>query len=151
MYLHSQGQLDLAKGTPRMDRLVGEVMHHGVMTCRRDTPIQDVARFMADNDVSALVVVNDDGNMIGLISRTDLVNARLYEQYWKHWRGLTAGHIMITDVVVVRPNHTMQDASKLMMDRHIHRVVVVDGGDEGDKPVGILSVTDVVRDIARDE
>lgn len=134
-----------------MDRLVGEVMHHGVLTCRRDTPIQDVARTMSENDVSALVVVNDDGHMIGLISRTDLVNARLYEQYWKHWRGLTAGHIMVTDVVAVRMEDTMQHASKLMMERRIHRVVVVEQAGEGNKPVGVLSVTDLVRDIARGE
>jgi len=133
-----------------MDRLVGDVMHHGVMTCRRDTPIQDVARCMADNDVSALVVVNDDEHMIGLISRTDLINARLYEQYWKHWRGLTAGHIMVTDVVVVNKQESMQVASKLMMEHHIHRVVVVEQQSSGQKPVGVLSVTDVVRDIARD-
>ncbi|NWF81618.1 MAG: CBS domain-containing protein [Chloroflexi bacterium] len=133
-----------------MERLVGEVMHQGVLTCRRETPVQDVARQMSEQDISALVVVNDDGNMIGLISRTDLVNARLYEQYWKHWRGLTAGHIMVTDVVAVRPNDTMQTASKLMMERRIHRVVVVEDAGEGVKPVGVLSVTDVVRDIARD-
>lgn len=133
-----------------MDRLVGEVMHQGVLTCRRETPVQDVARQMSEQDISALVVVNDDGNMIGLISRTDLVNARLYEQYWKHWRGLTAGHIMVTDVVAVRPNDTMQTASKLMMERRIHRVVVVEDAGEGVKPIGVLSVTDVVRDIARD-
>ncbi|MCS6882157.1 MAG: CBS domain-containing protein [Oscillochloridaceae bacterium] len=132
-----------------MERLVGEVMHHGVLTCRRETPIQDVARQMSEQDVSALVVVNDEGNMIGLISRTDLVNARLYEQYWKHWRGLTAGHIMVTDVVSVRPNDTVQDASRLMMERRIHRVVVVEDAGEGVKPIGVLSVTDVVRDIAR--
>ncbi|MFQ3663656.1 MAG: CBS domain-containing protein [Chloroflexaceae bacterium] len=132
-----------------MERLVGEVMHHGVLTCRRETPIQDVARQMSEQDVSALVVVNDEGNMIGLISRTDLVNARLYEQYWKHWRGLTAGHIMVTDVVSVRPADTVQDASRLMMERRIHRVVVVEEDREGVKPIGVLSVTDVVRDIAR--
>lgn len=132
-----------------MDRLVGEVMHHGVLTCRRDTPIQDVARTMSENDVSALVVVSDEGNMAGLISRTDLVNARLYEQYWKHWRGLTAGHIMVTDVVAVRMEDTVQHASKLMMERRIHRVVVVEEAGEGIKPVGVLSVTDLVRDIAR--
>ncbi|MFV9503845.1 MAG: HPP family protein [Oscillochloridaceae bacterium umkhey_bin13] len=134
-----------------MERLVGEIMHQGVLTCRRDTPIQDVAREMADNDISALVVVNDEGHMVGLISRTDLVNARLYEQYWKHWRGLTAGHIMVTDVVTVQQADTLQQASKLMMERRIHRVVVVDEHGAGHKPVGILSVTDVVRDIARDE
>lgn len=133
-----------------MDRIVGEVMHPGVLTCQRETPIQDVARNMSENDVSALIVVNDDGHMVGLISRTDLVNARLYEQYWKHWRGLTAGHIMITDVVAVRSEDTLQHASKMMMERRIHRVVVVEEKNEGLKPIGILSVTDVVRDIARE-
>jgi CBS domain-containing protein len=131
--------------------MVGEVMHRGVITCRRETPIQDVARTMSEQDVSALVVVSDEGHMIGLISRTDLVNARLYEQYWKHWRGLTAGHIMVTDVVAVDAKDTMQEASKLMMERRIHRVVVVEGNGDGMKPIGIVSVTDVVRDIARAE
>ncbi|HMQ31126.1 MAG TPA: CBS domain-containing protein [Chloroflexaceae bacterium] len=134
-----------------MERLVGEVMHHGVLTCRRDTPIQDVARTMSENDVSALVVINDEGHMIGLVSRTDLVNARLYEQYWRHWRGLTASHIMVTDVVAVGKGDSTQLASKLMMERRIHRVVVVEEAGEGKKPVGILSVTDLVRDIARGE
>lgn len=131
-----------------MERSVGEVMHRGVLTCRRETPIQDVARQMSEHDVSALVVVNDEGHMIGLISRTDLVNARLYEQYWKHWRGLTAGHIMVTDVVSVHIDDSMQAASRLMMERRIHRVVVVEAAGEGVRPIGVVSVTDVVRDIA---
>jgi len=133
-----------------MERTVGEVMHRGVLTCLRETPIQDVARQMSEQDVSALVVVNDEGLMIGLISRTDLVNARLYEQYWKHWRGLTAGHIMITDVVSVHTGDTLQQASKLMMERHIHRVVVVEEAEHGLRPIGVLSITDLVRDIARE-
>ncbi len=134
-----------------MERTVAEIMHHGVLTCIRDTPIQDVARQMSELDVSALVVVNEDGVMVGLISRTDLVNARLYEQYWKHWRGLTAGHIMITDVVSVRPQDPLTHASKLMMERKIHRVVVVEEVEKGLKPTGVLSVTDLVRDIAHDD
>ena len=40
---------------------------------------------MTEQDISALVIVNSEGNLVGLISRTDLVNARLYEQYWKNW------------------------------------------------------------------
>jgi len=126
-------------------------MHRGVLTCLRETPIQDVARQMSEQDVSALVVVNDEGHLIGLISRTDLVNARLYEQYWKHWRGLTAGHIMVTDVVSVHIGDSMQEASRLMMERRIHRVVVVEADGEGVRPIGVVSVTDVVRDIADEE
>jgi len=126
-------------------------MHRGVLTCLRETPIQDVARQMSEQDVSALVVVNDEGHLIGLISRTDLVNARLYEQYWKHWRGLTAGHIMVTDVVSVHTSDSMQEASRLMMERRIHRVVVVEAAGEGVRPIGVVSVTDVVRDIADED
>jgi len=96
-------------------------------------------------------VVNDEGHLIGLISRTDLVNARLYEQYWKHWRGLTAGHIMVTDVVSVHIGDSMQEASRLMMERRIHRVVVVEADGEGVRPIGVVSVTDVVRDIADED
>ncbi len=134
-----------------VERRVEEIMHRGVLSCQRETPIQDVARQMAEQDVSALVVVDGKGNMVGLISRTDLVNARLYEQYWKHWRGLTAGHIMVTDVVSVHTNDSLQHASKLMMERKIHRVVVVEDAEEGVKPIGVLSITDLVRDIAREE
>ncbi|MEI8306957.1 MAG: CBS domain-containing protein [Chloroflexales bacterium] len=131
-----------------MDRTVGEIMHPGVLTCHRDTPIQDVARQISERDISALVVVDNDENLIGLISRTDLVNARLYEQYWKHWSGLTAAHIMVTDVVSVHADDTLQHASMQLMERHIHRVVVVETTEKGLRPVGVLSITDLVRDIA---
>ncbi|NJN66114.1 MAG: CBS domain-containing protein [Chloroflexaceae bacterium] len=131
-----------------MDRTVGEVMHRGVLTCLQETPIQEVAQKMTEHDVSALVVVNDQGNMIGLISRTDLVNARLYEQYWKNWQDLKAMNIMVSDVVCVKTSDTIRTASKLMMDRKIHRVVVIEEADTGKKPIGVLSITDLVREIA---
>lgn len=130
---------------------VADLMHTGVITCQRDTPIQDVARQMTELDVSALVVLDDAGSMVGLVSRTDLVNARLYEQYWKHWRGLTAGHIMVSDVIWVSPHDTLQLAGKLMMERHIHRVIVADNQDGKIHPLGVLSITDLVRDMARAE
>jgi CBS domain-containing protein len=54
-------------------------------------------------------------------------------------------------VVSVRPQDPLTHASKLMMERKIHRVVVVEEAEKGLKPAGVLSVTDLVRDIARDE
>jgi CBS domain-containing protein len=55
---------------------------------------------------------------------------------------------MTTDVVSVHVDDTLQQAAELIMSRHIHRVVVVEDDEEGKKPVGILSITDVVRDLA---
>jgi CBS domain-containing protein len=55
---------------------------------------------------------------------------------------------MVTDVVAVHTTDSMQVASRLMMERRIHRVIVVEEDGDGVRPIGVVSVTDVVRDIA---
>jgi CBS domain-containing protein len=55
---------------------------------------------------------------------------------------------MVKDVVAVHADDTLQYASELIMKRHIHRVVVIEDDEDGKRPVGILSITDVVRDLA---
>jgi CBS domain-containing protein len=130
-----------------MERRVSDLMRRGIISCAPDTPIQEVARTMTENDVSALVVMEGD-QLTGIISRTDLVNARVYEQYWKHWRGLTAGHIMTKDVVTVAADESLERAGRLLMERHIHRLVVVEERDGAPRPIGVLSITDIVRDLS---
>ncbi len=123
---------------------VRQWMHLGVIGCRPDTPAEEVAEAMSAHDVSALVVVDVAGYAIGLISRTDLVNATFVQPYLKHWRGLTARHLMTSPVISVRADTPVQDAVQLIRERKIHRVVVtvLDGARE--RPIGILSVTDLV-------
>jgi len=120
-------------------------MHRGVVSCSPETPVEEVAKTMDSEDVSALVVVGEDGNAIGVISRTDLVNARFVQPYMKHWRGMSAAHLMSQPVVSVPPDASVRQAARLMQERKVHRVVV--GVREGErlKPVGILSVTDLAK------
>lgn len=127
--------------------LVREWMHVGVITCRPDTPAGEVADTMQARDVSALVVVDDGGYTVGVISRTDLVNATFVQPYLKHWRGMTARHLMSSPVISVRADSSVEGAIELIRERKIHRVVVTaeEGGRE--RPVGILSVTDLVRQL----
>ena len=66
------------------EELVRDWMHLGVITCGPETTIQAVADAMKAHDISALVVVDEAGDAIGVISRTDLVNARFVEPYLKH-------------------------------------------------------------------
>jgi signal-transduction protein with cAMP-binding, CBS, and nucleotidyltransferase domain len=131
-----------------MERTVRDVMHQGVLTCKPDIPIQEVARQMVEHDVSALVVVDESNHMLGLISRTDLVKLRIDAQSKDNWRDLPVSQIMVKDVVAVHADDTLQYASELIMKRHIHRVVVIEDDEDGKRPVGILSITDVVRDLA---
>ncbi|HYA29757.1 MAG TPA: CBS domain-containing protein [Acidobacteriota bacterium] len=124
---------------------VGEWMHPGVITCHPETPVAEVAATMDANDISALVVVDGGGEALGVISRTDLVNARFIEPYMKHWRGLNAEHLMTKPVISVTVDTTISEAVQLLNEKRIHRLVVCEKTGSHGRPIGILSVTDLAK------
>lgn len=129
-----------------MDELnVKDWMHRGVITCRPDTPVDRVAATMDEKDISALVVVDESGDAVGVISRTDLVNARFVQPYLKHWRGMSAEHLMSKPVISVSPDTRIKEAVAVLQERRIHRLVVVEQHAGRVRPIGILSVTDLAR------
>jgi CBS domain-containing protein len=132
------------------DKMVQEWMHRGVITCRPETPVSEVAVIMDSHDISALVVVGENGVAVGVISRTDLVNARFIQPYMKHWRGLNAEHLMTKPVVSVAPETPIHEAVQLLNEKRIHRLVVVEKESGRSRPVGILSVTDLARHVGED-
>lgn len=126
-------------GEPR----VRDWMHVGVITCGPDTTAESVAETMREHDVSALVVVDAEGYALGVISRTDLVNATFVEPYLRHWRGLVARHLMSSPAVSVGADTPVRAAVQLIRERKIHRVVVTVEESGRERPIGILSVTDL--------
>src|SRR4026208_1108977 len=129
------------------DLRVRDWMHHGVITCQPETPVAEVATTMGSNDISALVVVNQQGAVVGVISRTDLINARFVQPYMKHWRGLNAEHLMTKPVISVSPDTTIGEAVQMLNEKHIHRLVVAEKVNDQMTPIGILSVTDLVKHV----
>jgi CBS domain-containing protein len=127
------------------EQTVREWMHPGVITCRPDTPVDQVAITMDEKDISALVVVDEADNAIGVISRTDLVNARFIQPYLKHWRGMSAEHLMSKPVISVSPDTRIKEAVAVLQERRIHRLVVAEQHAGRVRPIGILSVTDLAR------
>jgi CBS domain-containing protein len=126
---------------------VRDWMHQDVITCHPDTPVDEVAETLDVKDISALVVVDGAGNAIGVISRTDLVNARFIQPYLKHWRGMTAEHLMSKPVISVAPDTEIKKAVEMLHEKRIHRLVVVEATVGHTRPVGILSVTDLARHV----
>ena len=127
------------------DTTVGAWMHRGVITCGPETPVAEVALTMEAQDISALVVTDASGDALGVISRTDLVNARFIQPYMKHWQGLNAEHLMSKPVISVGPETTIDEAVQLLNEKRIHRLVVVEKNGSRLRPVGILSVTDLAK------
>ncbi|NQV33118.1 MAG: CBS domain-containing protein, partial [Phycisphaeraceae bacterium] len=56
-----------------MDQTIKDVMQRGVVTCGVDATAVDIAVIMLDNDVSALVVIDESLNACGVVSKTDLI------------------------------------------------------------------------------
>jgi CBS domain-containing protein len=126
------------------ERLVDQVMHRGILDCQPGTPVAEVARRMVENDVSALIVTDEQGYLAGVVSRTDLVTLRAFEEYWAE---LTAEHAMVQQVVTISPQASLSKACRLIVERKIHRLVVVENEGDQLRPVGVLSQTDIVRDM----
>ena len=126
------------------DKLVRDVMHRKVMSCRVDTPLHEVARRLDSEKINALVVVDESGDLSGVVSQTDLV--KVCE---RDWGSMVAEDVMTSDVVTVVADIPVLAAVELMVDNQIHRVVITQGGLAPRRPVGVLSMTDVVREMAR--
>jgi CBS domain-containing protein len=130
----------------RQNKTVADVMHHGVMTCALEMPIPQVARLMSQNDISAIPVLDAAGQLAGIITRTDLVALRAHEDYW---REMKAEHVMIREVATITPDKTVAEASRILGDRKIHRLIVVEPGPSNRaRPIGIIAQADIIRDMA---
>ena len=124
-------------------RFVRDVMHVGVVTCQPETPIVEVADQMKTLGISALVVTDRDGYAVGVISRTDLINSVFIQPYLERWRGMSARHLMSVPAISVRAERPLEEAIELIREKKIHRLVVTEHDGDRERPVGVLSVTDL--------
>ena len=124
-------------------------MHKGVVACTRSLPLPEAARLMKDIGVRALVVTDGNCGLCGFLAQSDLVNAHLEYIDGDAWRRMTVADVMTSQVLTVTPDTALSVAAKVMVEQHIHRIVVVSDNDPCN-PVGILSMGDLVRDMMRE-
>ena len=127
---------------------VADVMVLDLIVVRANAPLEQAAELMDRHHVSGLPVVDTAGTLVGVVSQTDLVRARSTQYLWANWPGLAVRHLMTSPPITVRRSTPLAVAAARMERHHIHRLVVVADDDET-LPIGILSTTDVVHDIAR--
>src|SRR5690349_9950948 len=134
---------------PTCATTVGDVMHAGVLSCRPDTPVREVARIMAEQRVHAVVVDGirrDRAGMEhpawGVISDLDLVGLVDADEI----HTATAGAMSATPAVVVAPEETLSNAARLMHDYDVHHLLVVESSTR--RPVGALSTMDIAAVLA---
>ena len=135
----------------------GDIMTTNVVTVSPDTSITALARLLLDNNISAVPVVDDDGEVVGMVSESDLLgrpSIRSLRGWWLRLfdeealcleelaaaKQLRAGDIMTRRVVSVSDRMPIDLIASLLHRRKVKRVPVVRDG----KLVGIVSRVDLL-------
>jgi CBS domain-containing membrane protein len=137
--------------TPRYDAPVHYYMSSPVHVVSPGDDLEDVQTLLSRHGISSLAVV-EDGNLVGVISQTDLLRVsfprlaarRRVGARWLPRRSVA--EVMTTEVLTARPHDPVSLAARRMVENDVHRLFVV----EGRSLLGVLSTTDVtaaVRDI----
>ena len=131
-----------------MTKLVRDLMHPGVITCRPDVTLGQVAVMLTQHHVHALIVADRDGRPLGIISDFDLLAGEWLSadpEGLEAMRTMTAGELMSTPVDTIEADAPVSEAARRMRKEVIHRLLVTDGG----KPVGVISISDFVAGLAK--
>jgi CBS domain-containing protein len=153
-----------------MPKTVAEAMSRDPIVVRPETPLHEAIQILAERRISGLPVVNDTGELVGIISETDLMwqetgvtppayimfldsviflkNPAQYERDLHKALGQTVGEVMSRDPVTVAPDKPLREAAQMMHDRSIHRLPVLDAAGN---VIGILTRGDIVRAMAAGE
>ncbi|RJQ53600.1 MAG: CBS domain-containing protein [Actinobacteria bacterium] len=147
---------------------IREIMSRDVKTVTPETGVKDAARIMVENDIGALPVVNQAGQLVGLVTESDLIlqdvkvrfpsylqlldgfiylgSLSRFENTLRRAVAARVADVMSTDVLTIKGDAGVEDAATMMVERDISRLPVVN--DEG-AIEGIVTKHDIVRAISR--
>lgn len=140
---------------------VEEIMTTGLKTARVTTSVKEAANIMCLNNISGLPVVNDDGEIVGIVSEKDVLqkmfpkmddivgsagapNFEDMEKGYTQALDLNVGDIMTKAVSSVASEMPIMKAATMMCVHKIRRIPVTD---KDNKLVGIVSIGDVHKAI----
>lgn len=155
--------------TDRLSELKAEdLMSRELLTLPRKSSIQDALQALTQARVGGAPVVNEQGRCIGVFSVSDCSRRvrsgncaartpppipgcvcsewEVVEQDWDALPADAVSQYMTPDPVMVQPATPIGDLAQMMVDAHIHRLIVAG---EDRRPIGIVSSTDVLAAVAR--
>ena len=140
-----------------------DVMVRDVVTVHPDTGVADAVKLLAEYDVSALPVLDDAGNLVGMLSEADLIHrveigTEKRRAWWQEAltgastlaadfaksHGKKVGEVMAAGVVSVSEDTPLSEIAALLERKRIKRVPVVKDG----KLVGIVSRSNLIQALA---
>lgn len=145
-----------------------DIMSRNVTMIPGEMSLQCAAHLLRSAGVTGAPIVDDAGHCIGVLSATDFMHSvdndaprrcvcAESDGFARPWQMPAADEqqkpacvtdYMTKDPVLVQPDMLVKDIAQLMVDAHIHRVVVVDTNTK--RPLGIVSSLDILAAVARE-
>jgi CBS domain-containing protein len=119
-------------------RLVLKQKDQSIWSVSPDACVYDAIEIMADKYVGALMVVSE-GELIGVVSERDY--ARKVILQGKSSKETQVKEIMTSPAIFVTPEQTVEDGMRIMTDKHIRHLPVVEDG----ILLGVVSIGDLVK------
>lgn len=110
-----------------------------VWSIQPDASVFDALQLMADKNIGAVLVVDAQGSLVGILSERDY--ARKVVLRGVASRDTPVAAIMTEEVVCIPPDTGLEACMALMTERHIRHLPVTEGG----RPIGIVSIGDLGR------
>jgi CBS domain-containing protein len=147
------------KEAPVVNATVRDVMTRRVVSVREDASFKEMAEMLRRTRISAFPVVNNANRVIGVVSEADLlvkeavqatgtsiVAALRHVREEDKAKGVTAGDLMTRPAITVGPDASVPEAARIMYDRRVKRLPVVD---PAGRLLGIISRADVLAVFSR--
>lgn len=122
---------------------ISSLMHRDVHCVGMDDTVADVERHLVEGHLSWAPVRDLDGAVLGVLSASDLTR---FHADGRDPRAVRAWQICTWQAITVRPDATIEEVARAMIDRHVHHVVV----GEDAKVLGVVSALDLVKLLAGD-
>lgn len=152
-----------------MSKTVADVMTADPAVVKPDTYLKEAIKLLAEQEISGLPVVDDEGKLVGVLSETDLMwqetgvdpppyfmfldsiiylqNPAKYDKLLHKALGQTVGEVMSDQPISITRDCPFKEAAQLMYKRKVRRLPVVD---ESNQVVGIITRGDIVRAMAQE-
>ncbi|MBU1261389.1 CBS domain-containing protein [bacterium] len=124
------------------DKKVLDVMTRGVVSVHLTDSVKEVAMALVENKIHAVAVMDDNGDAVGVISEMDLL--KVISQDLDLTR---AEDIMSSHLRSITPNSRLSEAAEVMLGLKVHRLIVLHP--EGRRAVGVLSISDIIREMTK--
>jgi CBS domain-containing protein len=124
-----------------LERTVKDIMTQTVITVKEDMILTDVIKLLLRWHISGIPVVDDDNNLLGIITEHDVVNFALSGNA----ADTKAREVMTKQVETCAPDTLFVQIVNDFASRRIRRIPVVENG----RVVGIISRRDIIREMDR--